>query len=65
MGSVWDQSLYYSDLIILTALQVGAFVIGLPIAIAVVGIVIAVLVESIRWVWERFLNILKGDKEKE
>ena len=65
MGSVWDQSLYYSDLIILTALQVGAFVIGFPIFIMVVVIVIAVLVESIRWVWERFLKIFEGVKEKE
>lgn len=65
MGSVWDQSLYYSDLIILTALQVGAFVIGFPIFIMVVVIVIAVLVESIRCVWERFLKIFEGVKEKE
>ncbi|MBO7713235.1 MAG: hypothetical protein J6S85_06665 [Methanobrevibacter sp.] len=54
MGSLWDKSIYYSDLIILTGLQVGAFVIGVPIAIRIVAIVIAVLVESIRWVWERF-----------
>ena len=65
MGSLWDQSLYYSDLIILIALQVGAFVIGFPIAIMVVVIVIACLVESIRYVWERFLKILEGIKEKE
>lgn len=64
MGSEWDQSLHYSDLIILTGLHIGAFVIGLPITILVIVAVITVLVESIRWLWERFLNILEGVKEK-
>lgn len=64
MESVWDQSTHYSDLIILTGLQVVAFVIGLPIVVTVVVVVIAALCESICWVWEKFLKILKGVKEK-